>query len=122
MMEIDNYVSFFIMNIPLFPTKLPPTLLCPNGYPPTRPDTEEQIEECVSSPVDDTVSSSVESKPPMHMDVEAVISKDEQKETLTSVVSVSPALPQPKHLLFRNSFQIPFLLIGFGFMYSRGLL
>lgn len=120
MMEIDNYVSFFIMNIPLFPTKLPPTLLCPNGYPPTRSDTEEQIEECVSSPV--TVSSSVESKSPMHMDVEAVISKDEQKETLTSVVSVSPALPQPKHLLFRNSFQIPFLLIGFGFMYSRGLL
>lgn len=106
------------MNIPLFPTKLPPTLLRPNGYLPPRSDKEKEFEKFVV----ETASSSLESKPQRPVDVEAVVSHDEHEETLTIVVSVPSAPPQPKQLILRNIFQIPLVLLGFGFLYVRGLL
>lgn len=106
------------MNIPLFPTKLPPTLLRPHGYLPSGSDTEKESEKFVV----ETASRSVESQPQKHVDAEAFVSNDQHEETLTSVVSVPSPPPQPKHLLFRNSFQIPLVFLAFGFMYARGLL
>ena len=103
----------------LFPTKLPPSLIRPDGYQPIRRETETQ--HCLSSPVDQTEYSNAESDPQMHVDTEVLVPKEQQEETLTSVVAVPPAEPQPKPLICRNIFQIPLvLIIGFGFMYIRG--
>lgn len=98
------------MNIPLFPTKLPPMLLRPPGYLPSGSDIDNESEKFVV----ETASPSVESEPQRHVDAEAFVSNDKHEETLTSVVSV-PSL-QPKHLIFRNSFQIPLVFLAFGFM------
>ena len=100
-------------NIPLFPTKLPPTFLRPKGYMGGSDPINTQTEPAPTS---------TETQAHVPIVIQEVVVQQPTNEKLKSVVSVPTAQPVPKHLIFRNSFQIPLALLIYGMLYVRGFL